>query len=71
MEQDQDEAALMADVGYLRALVEHTIPLAAVPDGLTAKRIRRSAGRVQTDRRSSPRMRSKHAPAVRGGTGSA
>lgn len=44
MEQDQGEAALLADIGYLRALVQHTIPLAAVPDGLTAKRIRRSAG---------------------------
>jgi hypothetical protein len=44
MEQDQGEAALMTDVGYLRALVEHTVPLAAVPDGATAQRIRTAAG---------------------------
>ncbi len=39
-----DDAELMADIGYLKALVEHCIPLAAVPDGETTKRIRRSAG---------------------------
>lgn len=38
------EAALMADIGYLKALVDPTVPLSAVPDGITAERIRRAAG---------------------------
>lgn len=35
---------LMADVDYLSVLVKHTVPLATVPDGATAKAIRETAG---------------------------
>jgi hypothetical protein len=44
VEQDKAEAEPMGDVGYLRALVGHTVPLASVPDGETAKAIRKAAG---------------------------
>ena len=41
MEQGEEP---ITDIGYLKALVDHSVPLVAVPDGETAKRIRRSAG---------------------------